>query len=224
VPVWNLGPCSAHLTPYRDMTPELARLLTKFAKNDVGIFDNLVKKIYPHWYAAFSEGTLGEEHNLSHPTDSFQMFMAEALIDGATPQELASHIDISWLAVGDLFYLQKLAETIKAYRGVVWDDSITLKATPRNQTIYLSWDIYTALPEGVTWQIEYTGPSGDQPSPITNIPSSQRRYTLTGVVNDSIYTITIKAMLGSTTVLTSDPVIVIPREYAYFIPIIYRYY
>ena len=222
--VWDNGPCSAHLTTYRDMTPELARFLSVFAKNDVGAFDNLVKRMYPHWYAAFAEGTLGEEHNLSHPTDSFQIFMAEALIQGATPQELTSQIDISWLAIGDLFYLQKLAETIKVYRGVVWDDSINLSAVPRNQTIYLSWDIYTILPEGVTWQIEYTGPSGDQPSPIMNIPSTQRSFTLTGLVNGSLYTIIVKAMMGSTTLISSDSIKAIPMENAFFIPIIHRYH
>ena len=32
--------------------------------------------------------------------------------------ELQKRLDVSWLARGDLFYLHKLAETIKAHRGV----------------------------------------------------------------------------------------------------------
>lgn len=119
----NEGPFSPSLIAYRDLVPETARFLVDYVKSDVEIYANKVEALNPHWYAAFAEGMLGGEHNLSHPIDSFQIFMAKALIQQEPADQLAHYIDIPWLQAGDLFYIHKLAETIKAYRGVSWDDS-----------------------------------------------------------------------------------------------------
>lgn len=113
---------SAHLTGYRDMVPELARFLAQYAKADAEIYAKKVEAYFPHWYAAFAENTLGMEHGLSHPIDSFQIFMAKALIQQETPDKLSKYADISWLEAGDLFYVHKLAEAIKAYRGYIWQN------------------------------------------------------------------------------------------------------
>jgi hypothetical protein len=102
------------------MVPELARLLADKVKADAEIYVDKVEAFSPQWYAAFAEGVLGQEHNLSHPIDSFQIFMAKALIQQEPPENLARYVDIPWLEAGDLFYAQKLAETIKAYRGWSW--------------------------------------------------------------------------------------------------------
>jgi hypothetical protein len=48
------------------------------------------------------------------------MFMAHAWLAGTPPEALRRYIDFSWTARGDLFYMHKLAEAIKAYRGVEW--------------------------------------------------------------------------------------------------------
>ena len=113
-----------HLFSYEGLTPELGRLLADHAKQDAEVYIKKAEALWPHWYAAFAEGTLGVEHNLNYPGDSFQLFMAKALIQQELPDKLARYVDISWLSQGgDLFYVQKLAETIKAYRGVSWEDS-----------------------------------------------------------------------------------------------------
>ncbi len=39
--------------------------------------------------------------------------------DGPT---LARYVDTPWVKLGDLYYLSKLAETIKAYRGASWQE------------------------------------------------------------------------------------------------------
>ena len=113
-----------YLTAYRDLTPELARLLVDHAKTDAEIYARKVKALYPHWYAAFAEGTLGHEHNLNHPVDSYQTFLAEAWITGAPARDLALHADIPWLELGDLFYMRKLAEVVRAYRTGGWDGAL----------------------------------------------------------------------------------------------------
>ena len=63
----------------------------------------------------------GSEQVYMHPTDSYQLFMAHAWIAGTPPEELEHYIDVPWRPVGDLFHIHKLAETIKAYRGVRWE-------------------------------------------------------------------------------------------------------
>ena len=57
---------------------------------------------------------------MNHPSDAYQVFCAHAQILDASGQQLARWIDVPWLDRGDLFYLHKLAETVKAYRGVRW--------------------------------------------------------------------------------------------------------
>ena len=47
-----------------------------------------------------------------------QLFMAHAWIAGTEADTLVRLIDVPYAKVGDLFYLHKLAETIKAYRGM----------------------------------------------------------------------------------------------------------
>jgi hypothetical protein len=111
---------SSNLIAFRDLTPEVARLLADHAKTDAEVYLRKVKAIFPHWYAAFAEGTLGHEHNLSHPVDSYQTLLAEAWIGGANAPDLATHADVAWLDMGDLFYMHKLAEAIRAYRGGLW--------------------------------------------------------------------------------------------------------
>lgn len=117
---WNFQ-VSAHLSAYRDMVPEVFRFLGDYAREDAQVYVDKVTAYLPLWYAGFTEAAFGAEHNLNHPTDSFQLFLAKALLQGGSPQQLENYLDVPWLDTGDLFYLQKLAETINAYRGTMWD-------------------------------------------------------------------------------------------------------
>jgi hypothetical protein len=110
----------AYLVAFRDMVPEVGRLLADFAKADVDIYPTKLEATLPHWYKAFSDAILGNEHGVAYPVDSYQIFMAKAWIDNNSPQTLSRYVDIPWLASGDFFYVHKLAEVIKAYRGIVW--------------------------------------------------------------------------------------------------------
>jgi len=220
--ITNAGSGSAHLTGFRDLVPEQARFLADFAKQDVEIYINKVEALFPHWYASFAEAALGQEHNLFHPINSFQIFMAKALIQGQTPQKLTTYLDIPWLQEGDLFHLHKLAETIKAYRGMAWSDTVSLKARPGDQSIYLTWSVYNDLPPGITWQIDYQSHTGTLYTPITGIISPTRAYTLTGLTNYVWYTVTLSGMSGDAALLTSDPVRVMPTDRFIYLPLILK--
>ena len=53
---------------------------------------------------------------MNHPSDAYEHFLARSWILGEQPEQLARWVDVPWLDRGDLFYLGKLAETIRAYR------------------------------------------------------------------------------------------------------------
>jgi hypothetical protein len=98
---------------------------------------------------------------------------------------------------------------------------MTLNGTPADERIYLTWDVNATLPVTTTWQITYDGPLGNQPSPITGITSPTRAYTLTGMTNYSLYTVTLNAMLDSTPFLT-DTVTVMPTDHIVYLPLVKR--
>ena len=75
------------------------------------------------WYKAHAENIqfcTGEAADIM-PNDSYQLFMAHAWVAGTPAATLERYIDVPWVAIGDDYYLLKLAETIKAYRGITWE-------------------------------------------------------------------------------------------------------
>jgi hypothetical protein len=98
---------------------------------------------------------------------------------------------------------------------------LSLHATPGNGAIHLSWEVTGLLPAGSTWEISYIGPPGNQPSPIPDLPEPTRAYTLTGLTNYELYTITLNAMLEGMPVLT-DTVSVMPTDILVFLPLLGR--
>jgi hypothetical protein len=107
-----------------DMAPEFARLLggLGFAE-DAARFLTFFEKVQPTWFAAFTDclHRSGSELAYMFPHDAHQLFMAHAWLAGTPPEKLERYIDQPWTPVGDLYYTHKLAETVKAYRGVKWE-------------------------------------------------------------------------------------------------------
>jgi len=217
----DTGLCSPYLVAYRDMTPELGRLLAHYAPEDSEVYLQKTQAIIPHWYASFGEGALGFEHNLSHPVDAYQLFMAEAWLESPTPETLLQYIDIPWLQAGDLHHMQKLAEAIRAYRGSAWSDTVALYASPGVSSVSLNWAVYEHLPADVTWSVVYEGPAGDVPSPISGLPRELRQYSLSGLENYVAYRVTVSAMQAGTVFVSSNTVTVTPRG-ATFLPIVMK--
>ncbi len=89
--------------------------------------------------------------------------------------------------------------------------ALQLGGMPSNQAIHLSWSVNVALPPDATWQILYTGPAGDEPSPISGLPNPTRAYALTGLTNYTPYTITLNAMQAGAPLLT-DTLTLLPSD------------
>jgi hypothetical protein len=98
---------------------------------------------------------------------------------------------------------------------------LALRGVPADGSIYLSWQVNVSLPANTTWEIQYTGPVGDQPSPITGLPASQLSITLTGLANDTPYTITLNAVANNSPIL-SDSVTVMPAGQIIHLPVVIK--
>jgi hypothetical protein len=96
-----------------------------------------------------------------------------------------------------------------------------LSGYPGSQTIYLAWQVGASLPVTSTWTIRYDGPPGDQPSPISGLPEATRAYTLTGLTNYTSYKISLKAMLGSTPILTGT-LTLMPSDISVLLPVVIK--
>lgn len=106
--------------PFRFMVPELARFLADHLKPEAARYVRVVAEYQPDWYLTWAEATLGTEHNANHPCDAYQNFLARAWILDEPPERLRKYLDVPHLARGDYFYMHKLAEIARAYRGVRW--------------------------------------------------------------------------------------------------------
>lgn len=98
---------------------------------------------------------------------------------------------------------------------------LQLSGAPGDQTIRLNWVVNTAVAPGTTWQISYSGPAGDQPSPITGLAAGTRSTTLTGLTNYTTYNITLSAMVAGSPALT-DTVSVMPTDLLVYLPLTTR--
>jgi hypothetical protein len=107
---------------------------------------------------------------------------------------------------------------IGAYEYVAPGPSLELMGAPANEAIRLRWRVSGTLPVSSLWRIDYDGPPGDQPSPITGVVSSTRSYTLTGLTNYALYTVTVQAMQGTVPIL-ADFVTLMPTGYLLYLPL-----
>ncbi len=96
--------------------------------------------------------------------------------------------------------------------------ALELSGMPGDRAIHLGWRLNVALQGSITWEITYDGPAGDQPSPVSGLPEATRAYTLTGMANYTIYTLTLNAWVDGALYLT-DTVTVMPTDRTLYFPL-----
>jgi len=110
---------------FSDLTPEVGRILANWGlKESVARYVKHYAEVQGVWYKsnADNEHLQCSERACTTASDSYQYFVAHAWIAGTAPEELEHYIDEPWVATGDYYFMHKLAETIKAYRGAKWED------------------------------------------------------------------------------------------------------
>ncbi|HJS28517.1 MAG TPA: right-handed parallel beta-helix repeat-containing protein [Anaerolineales bacterium] len=111
-----------------------------------------------------------------------------------------------------------LAYDIGAYEFV---PALAMSAFPSDQAVHLAWGVNITLPITATWRIDYNGPAGDEPPPISGIGPEVRTYSLTGLENYTIYTFLLNAVVGAAPVLTATAT-AMPTDLFAFLPVIFR--
>jgi hypothetical protein len=96
--------------------------------------------------------------------------------------------------------------------------SLFLHVTAGDGQAQLSWETSVALPDAIEWQIEYSGPIGDQPNTIPALPANTRFYELTGLTNYHAYQVSVKA-LADGRVLLSQVSTVTPTDIFLYLPL-----
>jgi hypothetical protein len=97
--------------------------------------------------------------------------------------------------------------------------ALALHGVGRDGYIQLNWSVSASLPGGSDWKISYVGPPGNPVSPILHIAAATRSYTITGLTNQTWYTVTLNAMLADTPILT-DIVQLMPTSEILYLPAI----
>lgn len=100
--------------------------------------------------------------------------------------------------------------------GAVEYYPLRLAEFPGDQTLYLHWEIDGVWPITTTWSIQYT-PTATQS--ITGLDFSTRAYNLTGLTNYTIYTVTLQAVVGETT-MVSDTITQFPTDHLIYFPFV----
>lgn len=115
--------CTLFIAPFfRDATPELARFLGDTMKPTIRRTVERIEENLPDWYMALGESVLsGDGRNYLPPDNALQNFLARAWVLGTPAEELARYCDVPYTERGDLYYICKLVQAIKAYRGVEWE-------------------------------------------------------------------------------------------------------
>jgi hypothetical protein len=100
---------------------------------------------------------------------------------------------------------------------------LALTGIPANETAYLDWAVagWTYLPPTTTWRIEYYTTTLTAPFTATVPLSVTRAYTLTGLTNYQLYTVTLSAMVDTAPVL-SDTVMVMPTNIFMHLPLMMK--
>lgn len=101
--------------------PELGRFMHDLLGPETCRLAERIEESMPEWYTAYCASILGGDGvSFLMPQDSHQVFMAKAIVCGEKADRLAWMCDVPWVAVGDLYYIDKLRETAYAYAKWKW--------------------------------------------------------------------------------------------------------
>jgi hypothetical protein len=108
-----------NIPEYRELTPEVARLLADYAAADFTRYDNFLNTVGPFVYLQQGYNESLGEVMYSPPTDLQGEFLARAMVDRDFGDQLRQYLDVPWLQSEDYFYWERQARTADAYGELV---------------------------------------------------------------------------------------------------------
>lgn len=129
------GAHQTNIPEYREMRPEVGRLLSTYALVEFQHYDNFINTTKPGVFMQFApDYAQGEVPNF-FPHNTQAIFLTKALVMHSPTAELEQWIDVPWVRQ-DYFYWERLARVIDGYGSLCLDDvrtSISECALPRNR-------------------------------------------------------------------------------------------
>ncbi len=105
------------LMTFIEPTPELGIFFKDHLLIESQALMRRINEVMPAWWTIYCPCEHTWETSFQPPEDSHQLFMLCAWVLDETPERLAWIRNVPWLERGDLFYIHKLAETIRAYQS-----------------------------------------------------------------------------------------------------------
>jgi len=102
----------AEVPRYVGLTPELGKILSDHARNNLSKNVRALTTGLPLWYQSYGERMIGGENYISPPHLSQGLFNALANCTDTTPMDLAKKLDHPW-SKADLYYIEKLTATLR---------------------------------------------------------------------------------------------------------------
>jgi hypothetical protein len=102
--------------PFLGAVPEVGAFARQYLREELKSFSDRYELAQPAWFAAKTTTNINAEFNYTAPEEALQVFQIRAWVLQEPGQKLESYLDTPWMARGDLYYIQKIVETIRAYR------------------------------------------------------------------------------------------------------------
>lgn len=107
---------------FMNLVPEVGRFIGQYVKSAAEASINKQVQNIPTWYVTLSPGFVGGEVNYITPLTGHPLFQAHSMILRKDANFLRQRLDVPLAKVGDLYYIQNLVSTIKAYGQTCWED------------------------------------------------------------------------------------------------------
>jgi uncharacterized repeat protein (TIGR01451 family) len=170
---------------YRDLTPEIGAVLRDYAIADLADQARYLRVVRPTWCLAWERSFAGEVSS-NFPQHTIDIFNAQAMMLGASPEELRYYLDQPWCR-GDLYYVQKLVYTIRAHTAEGPTKEVNRTTASVGDTL-----VYTIALIGSGVPITLTDPI---PADTAYVPGSAHREPSIGALRADATAITWTGML-----------------------------
>lgn len=106
--------------PYAAMSPELARFFADHLKPQAESFARATASFHPDAFLTLGTPRRCAEWWHNYPQDPHQIFLVHAWILGKDGEWLRRHLDVPLVPLGDLYHMDKLVATLRAYGQTTW--------------------------------------------------------------------------------------------------------
>lgn len=105
-----------YIVPFMRLVPETGAFLRDWLRDESMRYFDRAAFLTPDWFVSRGEAVLGGDKSSNRfVSEPHQLFMARAWIAGDSGGQLESYLDFPHAAIGDLYCISQLAETIRAY-------------------------------------------------------------------------------------------------------------